>query len=1096
MGSHPLAPDPDDPLALGERRDEPGEPVQLPVQALLRHVMALGSSGSGKTVFCKVLAEEAALRGIPVIAIDPQGDLASLALAGAAPEPEAGPDDTDPEHGAHGEIHGEHGELHDDTVVDHWAGVGSLSGVGAARRRPPRLHDRVDVVVFTPASRRGVAMCADPVEAEAVSLPHAARVRAFSRTAGRIVSLLGYDLDGDEGAGLIAVFDRCLNEMADEGRPASSLRSVTERLEKMGTEIERYGRYLNERKIRAACQRAARLDVGARRLLFHDGVPIDIDVLLGRNPAAAPPPGKTRISIIYLNTLEAQEDKDFVVATVADRLVSWMLQNPSPKVQALFYIDEVAPFMPPVRKPACKEDLQVLFKQARKFGVGCVVATQNPGDVDYKAMGQFGTWALGRLATRQDLKKVEPAVRSLMPAATPLLEEVPSLRPGELVLLSPDNFDEPCQLATRWLHSDHRTLEEEKIEDMAGPWRQQFAALERGPGSSGAGSSGGARGRPISPLELDETIAATPPEVHAEAARRAAHQAAQQPRADAAPEPRAQAGRAPRVEMVDEEAWAEAGPDSSDGRTPAEAPRELPRDEDSADRDRTRLWMRRPDPDTEPVPGGRQERAERGRGRERGRAAAPARAPRRRNPAVTPERAAERARADRAAADRAERARRHSRSHAPGREPPRAQRPVEAEPEPVPPPPAPAAPAPPRRGGAEPDPSWAWPRDPDLAWIRGRSSEPAWTPSGRPPSAASPPEPGADGARERGAPEEREERGGRGARAARGARRRGKAGERARGRARPPTSEPAPPDLDRDRDFDGAGDGGHDDSDASGPVGFGPAAGRQANDTDARQNRLLALLGGKLSMTSAEFADRAGISERTARAKLKALVTAGHAGEFREERTARYWARGTGARPDLGMKARVLSVQPNVDHGAAEAIGRAMVKPKVLGIIGGGESFAQARLVYRLVYRVAFEEKVKRPLLGRLIGPSHEERLGSLYLHPCTLDVLLFSADAGIHFATRLPDHASEVDDLDGFVTFLEVRPGDILFDEDEWQARCAPALARKRLREAFGARPGAVTPVFVPLWKLLLQRGGGDSYRVETIDALSGRPVDWPESD
>ena len=1015
MGSHPLAPGPDDPLALGERRDEPGEPVHLPVEALLRHVMALGSSGSGKTVFCKVLAEEAALRGIPVIAIDPQGDLASLALA-LAPEEKTGPDDTSPDQS----------EVHDDTMVNDWAGVGSLSGVGAAqklRRRAPTLHDRVNVVVFTPASRRGVPLIADPVEADSAALPHAARVRAFTRTAGRIVSLLGYDLDGDEGAGLIAVFDRCLNEMAEEGRPATSLRSVIERLEGMGTQIERYSRYLNERKIRAGCQRAARLDVGARRLLFHDGVPIDVDVLLGRNPACAPPPGKTRVSIIYLNTLEAQEDKDFIVATVADRLVSWMLQNPTPKLQAMFYIDEVAPFMPPVRKPACKEDLQVLFKQARKFGVGCVVATQNPGDVDYKAMGQFGTWALGRLATRQDLKKVEPAVRSLMPAATPLLDEVPSLRPGELVLLSPDNFDEPCQLATRWLHTEHRTLEEERIEELAGPWRAQFSSLERG-----------SRGRPRSPIEMDETIAAPTAERRAEVGA---------------------AGRPP-------------SPSSS----PPEPPRELPRErgdrparpvDADSEGDRTRQWIRGNHPDTEPVPATRPEpAAERKRGSDRARERRRAPARERRRPAARAERPARRPAARRA--ERPERpdrpvlggASRPVRSHAPGREMPRAQRvspETEAEQEQAAPPAAPPAP---RRG--DPDPSWAWPRDPDLAWIRARSSEPAWTPSGRPPSGAAvpapapPPEPPRDGAREP-------------ARRARPA-----------GRRRQLT-----PDTDEGSVAAPLSDG---------EVDLAPL-GRPDNDADAKLHRFLLVLGGKLSMTGPEFAERAGISERTARAKLKALVAAGHAGEYREERTVRYWARGTGARPDLGMKGRVLSVQPNVDHGTAENIGRGLVKSRMLGIIGPGESFAQARLVYRLLYRVAFQEKVKRPLLGRLIGPSHEERLGSLYLHPSTLDVLLFSAEDGMRFATRLPEHASEVNDLDGVVTYLEVRPGDIAFDEDEWRARCAPALAKKRLRDSFPARPGAVTPVFVPLWKLLFRRGSGDSYRIETVDALSGRPVE-----
>ena len=73
-----------------------------------------------------------------------------------------------------------------------------------------------------------------------------------------------------------------------------------------------------------------------------------------------------------------------------------MLRNPSPELQALFYIDEVAPFIPPVEKPSCKEDLELLFKQARKFGIGCLIATQNPGDVDYKALSQFGTWVIGR----------------------------------------------------------------------------------------------------------------------------------------------------------------------------------------------------------------------------------------------------------------------------------------------------------------------------------------------------------------------------------------------------------------------------------------------------------------------------------------------------------------------------------------------------------------------------------------------------------------------------------------------------------------------------------------------------------------------------
>ena len=367
------------------------------------------------------------------------------------------------------------------------------------------------MVVFTPASMRGVPLCADPVDAAAARLPAEERVRAVSRTASRIASLLGYDLDGDKGAGLVAVFDHCLSDMARAGRAARSLKDVSDHLEGLGAGLSRYTRYLDERTIRAACRRAARLDVGARRLLFSGGVPIDIDLLLGRGPVGTTPPGKTRVAILYLNSLHAQEDKEFLVATVADRLVSWMLEHPSPELQALFYIDEVAPYLPPVRKPACKDDLQVLFKQARKFGVGCVVATQNPGDLDYKAVSQFGTWALGRLATRQDVKKVEPALRSLAPAAAgDVATGLPGLRPGELVLVSPDVFDAPCPLATRRLWTEHRTLDEEAIAELAGPWRERFASAVQGAGEpAGAGAARPAPGGRRVPMELDVTLLAS-----------------------------------------------------------------------------------------------------------------------------------------------------------------------------------------------------------------------------------------------------------------------------------------------------------------------------------------------------------------------------------------------------------------------------------------------------------------------------------------------------------------------------------------------------------------------------------------------------------
>ena len=246
-------------------------------------------------------------------------------------------------------------------------------------------------------------------------------------------------------------------------------------------------------------------------------------------------------------------------------------------------------------------------------------------------------------------------------------------------------------------------------------------------------------------------------------------------------------------------------------------------------------------------------------------------------------------------------------------------------------------------------------------------------------------------------------------------------------------------------------------------------------------------------MTVDEVARKTGLSVAKAREALKLLVASDRAGTFRDGRAIKYWSRASGGRPDLGMKARITVVQPMIDRDAAEAIAHTFVRSKLLGFIGETESFEHAQLEYRLVYRVMFEERVKKPLLARMVGASHEQRLGSVYLHARNLALLELTA-AGIRFATEIPVHASEVDDLDGVAQFDEVRPADIRFDDDEWRARREPAEAKQHVRRLFGARPGAVEPIMVPLWKLILRRGAGESFRVVMIDALVGKVVDWPE--
>jgi DNA helicase HerA-like ATPase len=398
---------------LGKKKD--GTPIEIPPAALLRHAVSLGASGSGKTVAMKALCEEAARHGIPVIALDPQGDIASLGLPGDR-----------------------------EKVL--------------AKGVPPDVYDgyrdRHEVVVWTPASTDGVPIAVNPLRGRFEGAESETITKALSAQAEAIAALAG--VSSKSAVAFLHVvlehLQREKKELGDFGELADFIEtSMPARLQEEVAELA------SPALIRELTQQLRVATVGARGLLFRMGAPIDIDLLLGRTEAT---PGKTRVSVIYLNTLSSQEEKDFFVQMVVTALYQWMLRHPSPDLQALFYIDEIAPYLPPVRKPACKEALQLLFKQARKFGIGCLAATQNPGDLDYKALGQVSSWNLGRVIVKQDLKKIEKFFQARAPLSAPaIMRRLPALQPGEFVLLAPDVFEGVEEYDVRWLASEHRTLE-------------------------------------------------------------------------------------------------------------------------------------------------------------------------------------------------------------------------------------------------------------------------------------------------------------------------------------------------------------------------------------------------------------------------------------------------------------------------------------------------------------------------------------------------------------------------------------------------------------------------------------------------------------
>jgi DNA helicase HerA-like ATPase len=419
-------------------RQPGGEEVRVPYEALLRHAICLGNAGSGKTVTCKVYCEEFLRQGIPVIAVDPQGDIASL------------------------------GQVADEAEV-------VAKGTPAEVRHS--YAEKAEVVVWTPGSSLGVPLSVNPVATAfnpAEQGTDLLRERGFAAEA--LADLANFDLRSAEGRTVTAILSLAMEQAATTGKLLGGLAPLLRFLETMPEELrDRVSSVAEERLVEELVRRLRMLIIGSQSLLLTGGIPLDIDVLLGRGAGpAASAPGKTRLSVLYLNKLATERERQFFVGQVAQALYRWMLRNPQPKPQVLFYIDEIAPYLPPVRKPVCKDALGLLFRQGRKYGVCCLAATQSPGDLDYKALGQISTWTLGRLVVRQDVKKVEGQLKALAPeSAEEISRRLPGLVPGQSILFSPDLSRKPIELHTRWLVTRHKTLDEEGIGKATDPALRQ-----------------------------------------------------------------------------------------------------------------------------------------------------------------------------------------------------------------------------------------------------------------------------------------------------------------------------------------------------------------------------------------------------------------------------------------------------------------------------------------------------------------------------------------------------------------------------------------------------------------------------------------------
>ncbi|MFN2447066.1 MAG: ATP-binding protein [Vicinamibacterales bacterium] len=477
---------------LGRRADpdthDVGEvPLLYDSADLVTHAVIVGMTGSGKTGLGIGLIEEAAIDGLPVIAIDPKGDLPNLMLTfPGLTASEFAPWVNEQEARAVGQDR----EAVAQHEADRWAR--GLAEWGQDGRRVERFKHAADFALYTPGSATGrqlsiVRSFAAPSHAVVQDAELLAERVATAATS--VLTLAGMPAEpmrSREHILIATLLGEAWRASRDLDLPALIAQVQTPPLTRVGVlELEAFY---------PAAQRFA-LAVQLNNLLaapgfeaWLQGEPLDIDRLLYTADA------RPRVSIVTLAHLNDAQ-RMFFVALLLNELLAWMrAQRGTSSLRALVYFDELVGFLPPVANPPSKAPLLRLLKQARAVGLGCVLSTQNPVDLDYKALANAGTWMLGRLQTERDKARVLEGLEGAAAAAGAGLDRarMDTLLSGlqkRMFLLHNVHDREPIVFQTRWTLSYLRgPLGRDEIRRLAAEGHRETEAADGAAAHAGDGS--------------------------------------------------------------------------------------------------------------------------------------------------------------------------------------------------------------------------------------------------------------------------------------------------------------------------------------------------------------------------------------------------------------------------------------------------------------------------------------------------------------------------------------------------------------------------------------------------------------------------------
>jgi hypothetical protein len=431
--------------ATGTRSENP---VLYDAQDLTTHGVMVGMTGSGKTGLALALLEEAAIDGIPAILIDPKGDLGNLLLG----FPNLQASDFRPWiDEAEADRKGLTPDEFADRTAQQWKnGLADWNQDGA---RIQRMRDRVDMAVYTPGNSAGRPLqilrsfSAPPlaVAQDAGAL----RDRILSAVSG-LLGLAGIPADpiqSREHILLSNILDRAWRAgrsldiaglIGEIQKPPFDKIGVFD-LESFFPAQERFGLAMAMNNLIASPGFSA----------WMEGEPLDIQRLLYTVE------GKPRMVVLYLAHL-SEAERMFFVTILLNEILAWVRsQSGTSSLRALLYMDEIYGYFPPTANPPSKVPMLTLLKQARAFGLGIVLSTQNPVDLDYKGLANAGTWWIGRLQTERDKMRVIEGLEGAMSSAgasfdRARMEQILAGLSSRVFLMRNVHEDQPVVFQSRW----------------------------------------------------------------------------------------------------------------------------------------------------------------------------------------------------------------------------------------------------------------------------------------------------------------------------------------------------------------------------------------------------------------------------------------------------------------------------------------------------------------------------------------------------------------------------------------------------------------------------------------------------------------------